>query len=136
VKGKKPVALSAAEARKAVRWAQSILGLRDWRISVKISDEPPLNLDVPPSFLGAASMSPSRQSALVWVSPKRHEGESDTMIATLFHEVYHIWGVDRGLTIEESGGSRWEFGWNILADVLVFAYQSGLALEDMTTQAW
>lgn len=109
------------QARRATRWAQKRLALRDWRIRLIVQDEPPkwaeeLGDDACGGEIGHVS---SRQ-AFVWVSPERCEEFKLDPLGVLMHELLHVAFDDAGMV---STGERREFAVNNLAAVMVEAYR-------------
>lgn len=120
-------AITQAEARKATRWFQQVMGLGDWTIELSLAAGPPTwcaeadNGRSP----GHSLAMPEFKRAEVWTSNERCrvEGLADALEA-LFHELLHVSCDDAGL--DGHGRAHGEYVIDRLADVLVWAYRRGM----------
>ena len=123
---KPPTPLTLPAARKAVRWFQKAMGMRDWVINLEIQDDPPEWTEAEARTAGMCSRQRRHKLAWLWVSNRacRNEGGDrpvDPLVA-LFHELLHAatsegcWAQDH----EEAG----EFVVERLARLVTTAYRA------------
>ncbi len=123
-----PTPLTLPAARKAVRWFQKAMRMRDWEIHLEIQDDPPEWTDEDRNSRTAGMCSRQRRYkiAWLWVSNRacRNEGGDRSVdpLVALFHELVHVassegcWAQDH----EEVG----EFVVERLARLITTAYRA------------
>jgi len=126
-----PTALTAAEARKAIRWFKRRMGLQDWRIEVELSDSVPewCAETHNSSYVGHASVRVAFKHANVWVTPNGcatiEPGlEPAEPLEVLFHELIHLQCRDVGLADDST--PHVEYMLDRVAAVLAWAYRRGM----------
>lgn len=120
-----------ASARKAVSWAQRVLGITDWKIDIAIQDEPPewtKNANCgPPTELTAGMCWNERKHKLarIWVRLELPAAsETFNPWVTLFHEVLHTMEADI-IPLPETSG-QFEYSWTAIATLMAKAYLAGI----------
>lgn len=82
---------SRRAALRALRWAQAVLRMKDWRLDSFESGD-----DLPPAYgedtgqIGCCKFSRNYQCFDIWVSPSRCAKQDESWLATLFHETLHV----------------------------------------------
>jgi len=116
--------LTKKAAKKAIRWYQKRMRLRDWRIRVKIHDDPPGWWDkAEASLSGGMKPTASQFRATVWISNRRCLADKQRPLETLFHECEHIRTCRDGMERWSRSGERKQFSHNCVAAVLADLYR-------------
>jgi len=118
--------VTPAEARKAMRWCQKVLGLSHYAISLEFTDKEP---DWSPRedgaiFLGRMSPDFQERTAKVWVGPAQCAEYDRDVLHTICHEMSHLALGVAGLMLNDS--TAVEFMVDRNADALAFAYTHGM----------
>jgi len=124
--------ITKAEAERAIRWFQGIMGLADWKIELDLQDGPPewCVVDDRGRYCGRADAKPETKLALVWVSNLRSLETASKYdvrldpLCILFHELLHVDCGDAGIQGEDTRAG--EFVVMRLAQVLAWAYRQGM----------
>lgn len=117
--------LTKREIRKAVTWAKhrDQLGLGDWKFLISTSKV----ATGPEPDDGAAAhvyISPCDKIASIWISKDRHIAQKLDMLATVFHEVLHVMGVDSEMEpLTSAVEERKEYSWNGLGGMMARLYR-------------
>lgn len=117
--------LTGPEARKAIRWFQRQMRLRDWTIDLVIQDaQPDWAGTSEDTVRGSVLSDASEKHAEIWLRPKVITAESVDPLRVLFHELLHTLWTDA--VIDDTTNVHVEHAWTRLAEVLMFAYRKGM----------
>ena len=119
-------AITATEARRAMRWAQKSLRLQNWTLRLTLSDTVPecMAHDTSTDHPAAVSASTAYKTALVWLNSGHDEATTATgALASIMHEMVHVLMSEIGLPGKHQAAHESEFAWGVLANIMVMAYQ-------------
>ena len=89
-----PSQLTKNQAEKAVAWFRKAMKLQDWEFTTWLDALPPdWVLPEEADAYGRSSWLIQKKTAKIWVNPQKNP-DADEGLASLFHEILHVWAVD------------------------------------------